>query len=303
MKKGSLIEKKVTIIGAGPSGISTGIQLKRYGIEPLVLEAKKVGGLLLNANLVENYPGFPDGIPGEELVALFKKQAEKNNLHVIHDEAIRLEYKHNSFFISTKNKRLIKSRIVVVASGTKPKVFADIKIPNTVKNKIFYEVTPLRKNTNKKIAVIGAGDSAFDYALNLAQKNNKVTILNRSTKTRCLPILFDRAMNNANIEYVDSVSLKRILKHKSEKVRIVYTRKGQDIEKNVDYILFAIGREPKTDYFSESFARIQNRLTEKGLLHFVGDVKNENFRQIAISVGDGVLTAMKIAKFLSEEKI
>lgn len=292
----------VTIVGAGPAGLSTAIQLQRYAIKPLVLEAQQIGGLLRDANLVENYLGFPDGISGEKLVSLFERQAKANNLHVIYDEVTSLKYEANSFLIKTRKNRLIESEIVVVASGTKPREFVDVEVPDCAKKKVFYEVSRLREVSRKKIAIIGAGDSAFDYALNLA-KENKVIILNRSARAKCLPLLLDRAMRNLNIEYFTEAHLTEITSSQQEKISIRYMVGNQNVKRFVDYIIFAIGREPRIDYFHDELLRMSDELERRGILYFAGDVKNKDFRQTAISVGDGVLTAMKIANFLSSRKI
>ena len=190
----------MVIIGAGPAGISTAIQLKRYGVEPTLLEKKEIGGLLKNANLVENYPGFPSGVPGPELVKLFKKQLENIQIKVHFEKVLELDYKNGLFSIKTNQKK-ITCRIIVIASGTKPRKLSYPDLPAKIENHIFYEIYPLTQVENKKIAIIGAGDAAFDYALNLS-KQNKVTILNRGEEVKCLPLLWKRAMETKNISYL-----------------------------------------------------------------------------------------------------
>ena len=151
----------MVIIGAGPAGLSTAIQLKRYDIEPTLLEKEEIGGLLRNANLVENYPGFPSGVPGPELVKLFKKQLENAQIKVYFEKVLELDYKNGLFSIKTNQKK-ITCRIVVIASGTKPRKLSNLDLPTEIENHIFYEIYPLTQVTNKKIAIIGAGDAAFD---------------------------------------------------------------------------------------------------------------------------------------------
>ncbi|MDP3185374.1 MAG: NAD(P)/FAD-dependent oxidoreductase, partial [Anaerolineales bacterium] len=173
------------IIGAGPAGIATAIQLKRFGLPPILLEKDRVGGLLRNANLVENYPGFPNGIPGPKLIALFEKQTRRVGAEVTFDEVTRLDYDGEVFLVDT-TRNTFSAKYVIVATGTKPKPLP-IKIPAQVEGKVFSEVWPLAGVKNKRILVVGAGDAAFDYALNLASRENTVTILNRSHETVCLP--------------------------------------------------------------------------------------------------------------------
>lgn len=141
--------ENVTIIGAGPAGIAAGIQLKRSGINTLVLEKDEIGGLLRNANLVENYPGFPLGITGLNLVNLFREQLRGVSVRPRFEEVIGLDFKKVIFFIETRKKTYL-SRIVVIATGTKPKEIMDFAIPEKVKDKMFYEIYPVLKVRKRK---------------------------------------------------------------------------------------------------------------------------------------------------------
>ncbi|MBU1708243.1 FAD-dependent oxidoreductase, partial [bacterium] len=111
--------KNVVVIGAGPAGIATAIQLRRHGIEPVLFEQNSVGGLLRNANLVENYPGFPEGIAGPALVALFQQQLENAGVVVHNEKVLELEFREEAFFINTEH-RTAQFPIAVIASGTIP---------------------------------------------------------------------------------------------------------------------------------------------------------------------------------------
>jgi thioredoxin reductase len=285
--------ERATIIGAGPAGIATAIQVKRYGIEPILLEKSHVGGLLVNANLVENYPGFPQGISGIELVRLFEAQLEKAGVQVHFAEALRLSY-DETFVIATQ-KSTFRSQIAVVASGTKPKEF---EIPKEAADRIFYEVYPIAAVESERIAVVGAGDAAFDYALNLGGKN-EVIILNRGQRKRCLPLLWERVKNSPQITYQENAEISGIERANNRLILECNTPEGKQ-KFQANYVIFAIGRVRQIDYLSESLRERTSELEEQGLLYFVGDVKNDPYRQTAIAIGDGVHTAMKIYEKLME---
>lgn len=284
--------ENVIIIGAGPAGVATAIQLKRYGIIPLLLEKNETGGLLRNANLVENYPGFPCGISGPALVNLFEKQLAEHSINVRFAETTELDLKDNLFRVAT-SRGVYYSRVIVVASGTKPKKPDVPEVAEEVKDSIFYEVYPLLNVKRKKIVIVGAGDAAFDYALNLA-KNNEVVILNRSRTTKCLPLLRERVESAPSISYREDTKILGITSISPTDMLVECSRPGGISKLDAHYLIFAIGREPQLDFLSERLKGNARKMEDRGVLYFVGDVKNGAFRQTAIAVGDGIMAAMKI---------
>jgi len=294
----------VAIVGAGPAGIAAALQLARSGIEPLLLERERIGGLLLNANLVENYPGFPEGIPGEELARLFAQQLERVGVEVCYEEVLRLDHDGNAFLLETTKRRLT-AEIAVLASGTKPKEFTDCAIPEEAKGRIFYEVYPLRGVRGERLAIVGAGDAAFDYALNLASRGNEVYILNRSSQVRCLPLLWERARATPQIRYYENTAITRISTISTNRLFLELASSGSGTRGRcwtleVDRAIFAIGRVPRLDYLGEGLRGRLAQLQEEGSLYLVGDVRRGRYRQVAIAVGDGLEAAMRIHQKLRE---
>lgn len=289
----------VIIIGAGPAGIATALQLNRYGIIPLVFERDHLGGLLRNANLVENYPGFPSGITGRDLVCLFEKQAQVNSLKIIYENVNHLNYLDGFFHVSTSHQDY-QSRIVVIATGTKPLIFRDFNIPNSLTNRVFYEVYPILSLESKRIAIVGGGDAAFDYALNLA-RNNDVLILNRSKKISCLPLLWDRVKASSRITYLPDTRIFQVTPAPDQTILLdINSATGPDLIQ-ADVLIGAIGREPQLDFLSGQFSEIAIQLENQGCLYYVGDVVNGLYRQTAIAVGNGILAAMKIFRLKEKD--
>ncbi len=290
--------EKVAIIGAGPAGLAAALQLERFGISPLLLEADHVGGLLRNANLVENYPGFPGGIPGPDLVDLIWRQAKSVGVEVAYETVAGLERAGEHFRLRTTSG-IRQSRIVIVASGTTPVTFSKDIISGEIGDRIYYQVYPLLSTESKRIAIVGAGDAAFDYALNLSRKN-EVVILNRGAQARGLPLLWDRAMHAEQIQYRDKISVSNISRSPYNSLRLeCESLSGVEVVE-ADYLIGALGRRSRLDFLSESLRREKEDLENEGLLYFVGDVHNGLYRQTAIAVGEGLRAAMQICRYLED---
>ena len=281
----------VAIIGAGPSGIAAAIQLKRYGLEPVVFEAERIGGLLNNAHLVENYPGFPDGISGAELVKLFARQGQNRSIK-IRFELVNSLARHGRKFVLETSAGIYHANTVVVASGTMPIMFTDIQIPEQIKDKVFYEVFDLAGVKGKAIAIIGGGDAAFDYAINLS-RHNHITIINRSSRIMALPLLLKRAQANPQINIKLDCILKCIRPHRSDSVELEYQGQQGEGRILVNLLVFAVGRKPRLDFLPTGWETTEKEIDN---LYFCGDVINGACRQAAIAVGDGIRVAMGICQ-------
>jgi len=290
--------EQVIIVGTGPAGLAAAIQLKRYGLHPLIFERAAMGGLLRNANLVENYPGFPGGITGSELVELFSQQAKNLNIEVTYEEVIRIDYEGGIFTAETE-RMSYQSQVMVIATGTKPMRFKGLDIPEELKDRVYYEVYELLPLEGKRVAIVGSGDAAFDYGLNLGKKN-EVIILNRGNQPKCLPLLWERYRQSPSIDYHDNILIYQLRKDPDHGLWLDCQSKAGEIQFHVDYLLGAIGREARLDCLSEAFRQQTQALVEQSVLYMIGDVKNGIYRQTSIAVGDGVLAAMKIYELLKE---
>ncbi|MCJ7524141.1 MAG: NAD(P)/FAD-dependent oxidoreductase [Candidatus Aminicenantes bacterium] len=292
---------KIAIVGAGPAGIAAALQLKRQGISPLLFEKNQIGGLLLNANRVDNYPGFPRGISGPALVSLLRKQLQVMSIAVTKAKVEELDFKKNEFRLASKDKEY-SSRMVLLTSGTAAVIPEEFSAIPEWNKKVFSEIWSLRCKQNKKIAIIGAGDAAFDYALSLARKN-EVIILNRSAHRKCSPGLWLETLKSSGISYLANVRISKVGLDKHRQVVIDYRQQLRDSVLEVDFLVAACGRRMQLDCLSKNLSRLRGQLEQSGLLYFAGDVANGSFRQVGIAVGDGIRAAMKMVKKLGESGI
>jgi len=290
----------VIIIGAGPAGLAAAMQLNRQGISPLVFERTRIGGLLWNANWVENYPGFVEGITGPDLVRLFQSQAERLGVEILQEEVLQASFEGNEFRIATKIKDY-RASILVAASGTAP-----ITIPlggqsEDVRDKIFTEIYAIKDVQNKDITIVGAGDAALDYALNLS-RHNRVTILNRGKKIKGLKLLWERVQRKSTISYFEDTELVSADLDDNDSL-VLMTNQGKKKEILCDYLITAIGRKPDYGFADVSIIEKEEGLIKDGRLFLIGDLVNGSFRQTTIAVADGIRAAMVIGDFLEKEKI
>lgn len=286
-------EYPVAIVGAGPGGIAAAIQLRRYGIEYVWFEREEPGGLLRNANSVENYPGFPGGIAGLDLVSRFRAQMDSAGVAPIREEVVSLDLRGDAFRLATPSRTVTAQR-AVVASGTRARGLPQLADSGDLGERLSGEIHQLRSLAGSEIAIVGAGDAAFDYALTLAA-GNRVTVLNRGDRVKCLPLLWERCAAAPNIEYRGGVEVTGA-RRSGERVALRCRQHGSGKESDllVDYLVAAIGRRPALDFLGRTVKAERSRLTEQRRLFLVGDVANDIMRQVAIAAGDGLRAAMTI---------
>jgi len=272
------------------------MQLERQGISPLIFERQRVGGLLWNANWVENYPGFVEGITGPDLVKLFQDQAHRLGVKIILEEVVKAEFQDGLFRIATKGMDY-KSKLLVAASGTVPKNFSLEMSSEGIKERLFSEVGPISHVQDKQIIIVGAGDAALDYALNLSRQNT-VVILNRGTRIKGLKLLWERVQNKSSISYYKDTEIKSITLGDGGELLLSGLQGGEELKLSADFLITAIGRKPEYSFAGDSIIEGRDQLEKEGKLFLIGDLNNGSFRQTSIAVADGIRTAMIIGNLL-----
>lgn len=274
---------RVGIVGAGPAGIAAAVQLKRSGLLPVLFERDKIGGLLHNANRVENYPGFPEGITGPRLVSLFDEHLAQYDLQPVYEEVLKAEYPCGHWVIYSDRSKY-QFDYLVFATGTTPKTGNYSRYSK----RVFYEVTSLPQKNDMEIGIIGGGDAAFDYALNLA-RHHRVHLFYRSQRPRSISLLQEEADKEPMISIYSGCSVKEVFDEGKKVCLIMNSHEDAGKKYRLDYLLVAIGRIPRHPEIIHSEKNIR-----PSRLYFAGDVQNRHYRQTAIAVGDGIKTAMEI---------
>jgi thioredoxin reductase (NADPH) len=284
----------MAIIGAGPAGIAAALQLARFEIVPFIYEADRPGGLLHEAGLVENYPGFPRGIAGPDLAARFAASLEDSKATVYPHEVVCVDYDGAAFRISTGKGDAIFSRIII-ATGTRPRPLEEVEFEDGTNDEILYGIQALRSSEGQAIAIIGAGDAAYDWALTLARKND-VTILQRSGSARCNAALLRRVRESERITVLEESTVSAISRSDTGRLALSLCGGGclpRD-RMTVDNVIAAVGRVPRLECLSRTILGRVEDLAAAGRIRFAGDAVNGLRRQTAIAVGDGVRAAMDL---------
>jgi thioredoxin reductase len=293
----------VGIIGAGPAGIAAAVQLARHGVTAVVFEGGTTGGLLRTAWRIENFPGFPDGISGPDLARLLDEQLRASGAELVREEVASLD-REDELLVVRARRREVRFRAVIVASGTRPREVADPEIPPEARDRVFREVGELRGVRGARVAVVGGGDAAFDYALGLSEEND-VTVLVRGNCTRCLPVLARRARSRDRLTVKMMTRVTAVAGGSEGPLRLASLSEGGEGgsacgDLRVDYLVLAVGREPADWFLSEELRHDAPALEARRKLLFAGDVRNGIFRQAAIAAGQGTHAAMKVAAMLQD---
>jgi thioredoxin reductase (NADPH) len=300
------------IIGGGPAGLTAGIYLMRAGIDVLLLEKMIPGGTPMNTERVENYPGFPEGISGRDLMNRFTEHARQCGLLIQEfSEAEDIYRESGKFMIKTTN-RTYTSDGMILATGTEP---AKMGIPGEKEllgRGISYCATcDGAFFRNLDVAVIGGGDAAIEEGLSLANIARKVYVIHRRDTLRAQKIVQERAFRNSKMEFLwNKRPLEIKGKDQVENIIIEDVKTGEHSEVKVDGVFVYVGANPNTAFLKNFVDRDAAGfiLTDEALsaktkgLFVAGDVRKKTLRQISTAVGDGALAAVSLERYILEKR-
>jgi thioredoxin reductase (NADPH) len=296
------------VIGGGPAGLTAGLYLMRGGIKTVLLEKVLPGGAPLNTGRVENYPGFPEGISGRELMERFAAHAKAFGLPVREFSEVQTVSLEGTRFTVTVNDATFDTAGVIVASGTEP---AKMGIPGEnelIGRGISYCATcDGMFFKDLEVAVIGGGDSAIEEALSLANIVKKVYVIHRRDSLRAQKILQERAFRNPKMEFLWNRRPVEIAgKSQVESLVIEDTKTGRIEDLPVSGVFVYVGYRPDTGFLGDLVQRDPAGfiITDEGLatktpgLYAAGDIRKKTLRQISTAVGDGAQAAVSLERYV-----
>jgi len=297
----------VIIIGSGPAGLTAAIYTSRAKLKTLVIAGTLWGGQLMLTTEVENFPGFAEGIQGPDLIDNMRRQVERFGAEFVFEDATAVDFSSKPFKVSVGNKTF-EGRAVIIATGASAKWLGlesearlrgrGVSICATCDAPFFQD---------KKVMVIGGGDTALEEALALAKFAKEVTVVHRRDQLRATKVLQERAFNDNKIRFIWDTEVQEILgQNRVEGIRLKNVKTGEESTFAMDAVFVAIGHKPNTEIFGGKIeldekgyvvARNETRTTVEGIF-VAGDVQDYRYRQAVTAAGAGCKAALDAQKYL-----
>ena len=312
-------KKKLVIIGSGPAGYTAAIYAARAHLSPLLYEGfmSGPGGQLMTTTDVENYPGFPEGITGPELMDAFRKQAMRFGTDILTEDVTSVDLSKRPFLIKG-NKTEVEAESVIIATGATAK---RLDVPGTKDGEFWQKgvtacavcdgAMPIFRD--KELYVIGGGDTAVEEAIFLTKYGSKVYIVHRRDELRASKIMADHAKNNPKVEILwNQVITKVEGKDVVEKVTLQDVNSKKEMIRDAAGVFFAIGHTPNTAFLGgqvemhpNGYIKIQpnSTLTSIEGVFAAGDVQDHVYRQAVSAAGSGCMAALDAERWLTNQGI
>jgi len=303
---------RVAILGSGPAGLTAALYAARSELRPLVLSGVPAGGQLLITTDVENYPGFPEGIQGPELIDRMRHQAERFGAEFVDDNVVRVDFTKRPFTLVTGTSGTVVAEAVIIATGANARW---LDLPSEARLKghgvsacatcdgFFFK--------GKALAVVGGGDSAMEEALFLTNFATHVTIIHRRAQFRASPIMLERARAHPKVSFLLDTVVEEVLGRDTvESLRVKNTSTGAVSELKVGGLFVAIGHDPATELFRgaleldpEGYLKLhdETRTSVEGVFA-AGDVHDRRYRQAVTAAGAGCRAAIDVERWLAEQE-
>jgi thioredoxin reductase (NADPH) len=302
--------RQVIIIGSGPAGYTAATYAARANLAPLMISGVQSGGQLMLTTLVENYPGFVDGVMGPELMESMRKQAERFGTVMVPEDVTSVDFSRRPFVVRTDDT-VHEAHTVIIATGASAKLLG-LPAERTLMGRgvstcatcdgFFFK--------DQEIMVVGGGDSALEEALYLARLGRAVTVVHRRDTLKASKIMQDRALANPKIGFVWNSVVEDIRDVSAGQVKSVLLRDvvtGQQTERPVDGLFIAIGHEPNTaifrgqiDLLPNGYAKVVPGTTQTSVpgIFAAGDVQDSVWRQAVTAAGTGCMAALEAERYL-----
>lgn len=305
--------EKLIIIGSGPAGHTAAIYASRAELSPLMIEGRVPGGQLMLTTDVENYPGFPQGILGPEMMDLFKKQTERFGTRIVSDDVVSVDFSKHPFTIKTSDQEY-QAESVIISTGASAMW---LNVPGE-KEYQGHGVSACATCDGfffkgKEIAVVGGGDAALEEANFLTRFANKVTVFVRKDALRASKIMQDRAMKNPKIVFVWNTEVKEVLGDGKllTGLKIFNNKTNETTEFATQGLFVAIGHMPNTGIFKDQLALDQkgyvvvtpgSTKTSVDGVFAAGDVADHLYRQAISAAGTGCMAALDAERWLASRE-
>jgi thioredoxin reductase (NADPH) len=304
--------ENVIIVGSGPAGYTAALYTSRANLEPLVIEGFLWGGLLQQTTDVENYPGYPHGIMGPELMATMRAQAERFGAELVTDDVTRVDFSEQPLRVYVGDEEHTADSVIVATGATARQLGLSTEIALQGRGVSYCAVCDAAFFRDKNVAVVGGGDSAMEEASFLAKFANDVKLVHRRDDFRASKIMIDYARSKDNVDFVTNAVVDEVLGEKDGKVTGVRVRDvntGDHTDLDVDGVFVAIGHDPNTALFRDilDMDEAGYLLTKPGStatnidgVFAAGDVVDHVYRQAVTAAGMGCMAALDAERWLTK---